>query len=72
MCGGTFDWRVNGITPKMILPPTINRFAPDVHELGAQSIHLGVQSYLVNGNLLMRQKCRFGENSLRDVHKKPI
>ena len=38
MSASTLNGRDSKIIPKMLLPPTINRFAPLVHQLGTQSI----------------------------------
>ena len=38
MSASTLNGRDSKILPKMLLPPTINRFALHVHQLGAQSI----------------------------------
>ena len=38
MCASTLNVRDNRIILKMLLPPTINRFALHVQQLGAQSI----------------------------------
>ena len=38
MCASTLNGRDSEIIPKMLLPPTINRFALHVHQLGAESI----------------------------------
>ena len=38
MSASTLNGRDSGIIPKMLLPPTINRFGLHVHQFGTQSM----------------------------------